>query len=315
MTAAIQPSGTLSCLQEILFKPFAEGAERVNRAIEGVNLHHILHSKMSLLERSWSLLVGVCLMIPLINSILWICMKTFGNPEVLTEPLAPESPIIPVVDSPPMAPEAPPIIPAQDIFKDRPTEVRRIIYKGTANDIDFENSYRFETYEDRYQVVSHDGPIRSETTFDLNWNQQTHHIKMGEATNVFVKKEFDSLRITGTHEGNPVDKELKLEKLSYPWIQQPSTGFRPFVLSKDHTLHFYGIHPQTHEIEECIARKSTEQLDPYGEVIKVSFTLNRFPVNWVSLGDAYFDPETGDLLKMNYRLGLFAWGEFHIVND
>jgi hypothetical protein len=312
MATAIQ-SGTLTCLQEIFFKPFAEGAERVNRAIEGVNLHHILHSKMSLLERSWSLLVGLCLMIPLINSILWICMKTFGNPEALTEPFTPESPIIPVWD-PPLLVENPPVIPAQDIFKDRPNEVRKIIYQGTANDAVFENSYRFETYDDRYQVISHDGPIRSETTFDLNWNQQTHHIRMGETTDVLVKKEFDSLCITGTHEGNQVDKEFKLPNPSYPWIQQPSTGFRPFVLSKDHTLHFYGIHPQTHELHECIAKKETVQLDPYGEVVQVSFNLNGFLTKWFTLGHGWFDPETGDLLKMEYRLGMFAWGEFHIVN-
>jgi hypothetical protein len=70
----------------MIFVPYAEGAERVNRAIQGVNLHHIEYPDLDLSDRLWTAITGVLLMIPLINSVIWVAMQSLGSPEKLSEP-------------------------------------------------------------------------------------------------------------------------------------------------------------------------------------------------------------------------------------
>ncbi len=333
MTNAIQQSTTIAFLQEIIYKPFAEGGERINRAIEGVNLHHIQHPKMNLLDRGWSLLVGVCLMMPVINSILWICMKIFGNPEILSEPFTPDSPQAPELGLEEIVVEDPGIAPPQKAFnveppRGMPLSIREMKYRGrvslkseeTENVKETNSNWKFETYPDTYYVTSDDETMHSETSFDLNWNQKTHFIKMGE-TSVRIQRIFNSLIVTGFHNGEQIDRKLELRNESYPWIQQPTTGFRPFVLSTDKTLRFYGVHPIEHVIRECFAEKEDDILEPYGKVTKVSFKFNDVSFGMffnelrTRLGHCWFDPENGDLLKMKYRIGPWNWGESNIVKD
>jgi hypothetical protein len=85
MTNAIQYTPTISCLESIVLEPYLEGAERLTRAINGVNLHHIHHPKIDCSARIRTFVVGMALMTPLINCVIWIFMKTIGDPEKLHE--------------------------------------------------------------------------------------------------------------------------------------------------------------------------------------------------------------------------------------
>ena len=75
--------------QEFILKPMNEGVARINRCFRGVNLHHIDYPKLDWSERIVDLITGCFLTIALINTIFWVIIRTFGNPEVLAHPLAP----------------------------------------------------------------------------------------------------------------------------------------------------------------------------------------------------------------------------------
>src|SRR5579872_5216093 len=81
-------------LYTFVVQPYLEGTERLNRAWQGVDFHSLMPAKFSLKERVVFLLSGICLVFfPLINSIIWLAWKTFGNPETLSDPYIP--PVIP----------------------------------------------------------------------------------------------------------------------------------------------------------------------------------------------------------------------------
>ncbi len=67
-----------------IFEPVFEGIERVTRAWHGINFHHIDYPTLSLKKRVISWLIGTILLIPLINTVIWLYWQTFGNPEYLS---------------------------------------------------------------------------------------------------------------------------------------------------------------------------------------------------------------------------------------
>ena len=70
----------------LIIQPYKEGVERINLFFSGVNpLTFELH-KLTLKERVISLISGILLMVPLINTIVWITMQTFGHPQFLSDP-------------------------------------------------------------------------------------------------------------------------------------------------------------------------------------------------------------------------------------
>lgn len=322
MTVEIQEQRPTFFLQEVLLRPFAEGAERVNRAIAGIDFHDARHSEIGLLQRCWTLLVGISLMIPIVNVVIWICMKTFGNPEILSNPVSGELQPIEAADW----------IPAEEIdlieevaepqpVRGAPLEPPRTVkYTDLYNDETINSDWTFEKFEDTHVVkrVAENNHSEAETTFDLNWNLKTFYIRLPNAK-ATLERRGNSLFIDGVVENNTIKKELKFPNKPYPWIQQPTTGFRPFILSRQTTLRFYGVHPTSYEICECIATKEQDQLANHGKVTKVVFHLNEGLLSLFGgtshLGTCWFDPKNGDLLKMEYRLGVFAWGTSELVKD
>lgn len=69
-----------------LLEPFLEGSERLTRAWHGVDFHSLGQKPLSLKERAISWLIGMTLMIPLMNTVVWAAWKAFGNPEQLANP-------------------------------------------------------------------------------------------------------------------------------------------------------------------------------------------------------------------------------------
>lgn len=73
-----------------LLEPYLEGCERINRAWKGVDFHSVNLAPLSLKKRVVSFIIGICLLIPMVNLIIWIAWQTFGNPEKLSDPYSPE---------------------------------------------------------------------------------------------------------------------------------------------------------------------------------------------------------------------------------
>ena len=74
-------------------QPYWEGFERLRRAVHGVNYHLITEPRISLKERVVSLAVGTLLVIPLVNTIVWVAMQVFSEPEKLGPPFIPKGKI------------------------------------------------------------------------------------------------------------------------------------------------------------------------------------------------------------------------------
>jgi hypothetical protein len=87
MTTATQPISTSigSWANRTFILPYAEGAARVNRAFLGIDLREIDSPKINLTNRCIDILTGLVLFIPILNSILMVFFRTFGNMEILTQ--------------------------------------------------------------------------------------------------------------------------------------------------------------------------------------------------------------------------------------
>lgn len=93
-------------IHEHLIQSPLEGAERINRAWQGIDTHSLNRTPLSIKERVISLIVGIALMLPFVNTIIWIAWQTFGKPERLSDPFSPEieptrpPPLLPLVPQP-----------------------------------------------------------------------------------------------------------------------------------------------------------------------------------------------------------------------
>lgn len=69
-----------------LLQPLLEGVERLNRVWSGREEFHTFESKSLTLEhRAIYLLSGLSLVIPLVGTIVWMVMQTFGQPDHLSD--------------------------------------------------------------------------------------------------------------------------------------------------------------------------------------------------------------------------------------
>lgn len=81
MSISIQtrPATTDAWLYAYILQPHIEGAERLNRAWTGMDLRTFEPTVLSLKTRLIYLISGLALIIPLIASIVWVFMQTFGQ--------------------------------------------------------------------------------------------------------------------------------------------------------------------------------------------------------------------------------------------
>ena len=81
---ATVPANNYSTLQAIDQKPRGEGYQRLKRAVLGVDIVQIERPRRALSERIIDLLVGLALILPIINAIIWICMQKVGGADTLS---------------------------------------------------------------------------------------------------------------------------------------------------------------------------------------------------------------------------------------
>lgn len=70
---------------DLLLKPYLEATERLNRVWAGIDFHSLYYRPLSLKERLVNLLSGTVLLLPLINTVIWVFWVTVGNPEILSD--------------------------------------------------------------------------------------------------------------------------------------------------------------------------------------------------------------------------------------
>jgi hypothetical protein len=251
-------------------------------------------------------------------------MRTFGNPAMLSDPFTPSPLRFPPLD---LSDDDEPIIEGIEeefavtspIYA-APLNSRSIKYRDESNDITYDFEWNFKTYKEMHVAKRTEEGNQSEmeASFDLDWNQKTLFTKRLPRWEITMIREGGALMVNGFLDGKRVDKVLKFPNKPYPWIQQPQIGFRHFILSKQNKTHFYGVHPESIEITECLAIKEQVHLAPYGTVIKVEFYLNEGMLTLfgpLHVSTCWFNPKNCDLLKCEYRLGLFAWGKSNIIQD
>ncbi len=85
------------------------------------------------------------------------------------------------------------------------------------------------------------------------------------------------------------------------WIQEFDFSIRDFVLSNDHSIKFYTVHPTRLSLHHMVAIKSNalDRVTIQGksrDALRIKVTLVGIKkMMWKA--DLWFDPETGDLLK------------------
>ncbi len=71
-------------LHEQILRPYLEAIERLIQAWNGVDFFSIYQPKLSFKSRLISLLIGIVLLIPFFNIIVWKGWNVFGHPEILS---------------------------------------------------------------------------------------------------------------------------------------------------------------------------------------------------------------------------------------
>src|SRR3989344_5738573 len=84
-----------------VLEPYAQGCELINRAWNGIG-SSLEQNRLSLRDRIVCWIQGITLMLPLLNTIIWLAWQTFGQPEKLADPFCPETTSPPPLFIPPL---------------------------------------------------------------------------------------------------------------------------------------------------------------------------------------------------------------------
>ncbi|MDE3046467.1 MAG: hypothetical protein KGJ02_07475 [Verrucomicrobiota bacterium] len=71
----------------MILHPYQEGSRRIRRACSKKDPYRFDHPPLMLKDRVISLVAGLLLLLPFINTIIWVWMRTVGQPDVLSDPL------------------------------------------------------------------------------------------------------------------------------------------------------------------------------------------------------------------------------------
>lgn len=302
-----------------LLAPYLQGVEMMNRAWSGVNFYSLTLPSLSLKERVISWLTGVVLLLPLINCIIWIAWQTFGKPVILFTSYCPEgaasSPSIAypqpnrqashVALPPPL--QMPPAAPGEA----RPTEL--FSYNETGKNSLIRTNWKIEHHPHLIVAQQYCDEYSSVSIYKPDWTLSEFHNETIEGRKKVDIWLTDSkhMRVCIDKNNNepPIDKIFELTE-SIPWIQQPTVGFKNFILSHDTEMSFYGVIPENPIkffpfwgpkppwLMKGIAKKvGLEEVLGQGKLMKVEVTSTwGFPYNLFK-GEVWFDPATGVLRK------------------
>lgn len=311
-------------LHENLIRPQNEGIERVKRAWHGVDFHCIYNSKLSLKDRAISFLIGLFLLIPLFNSLVWKGMETFGKPEILSPPpyfqknldvsnsnieivQPPSIPLLHPSTPTPFSPISPKarVVPVQ---ANNEVRIEPIRYSETTEKVTTYSDWVLTHGSNGLAATRDSSNDHSEIRYNPNGDMEDYqYISHNGQIRFHAKLSGRSLQIEGEKDGKKIEKSYILPG-NFPFIQQVTLGFMKYFPSFPDTLHFYGINPvdEDYPLTHLIAKKVKEEIDPaLGKLTKVYINL----AGWRYLfwtAEVWFDSKTGILKKMVANSGPFT---------
>ena len=303
MVSAVSPLGR-DWIYGLLIQPYKEGSERINRAFAGVDFLTLELRPLSFKERAVSLLTGIVLMTPLINSIVWFAMQTFGAPDSLTDPYIP-----PEEEPPPPGPlpiaelEVPPAleeVPVALAPSPPLPPTKRFEYMERVGDCEEVCRWKVEEFPDFTSTTKESDAELVICRYAMDGYIQDYHFNYQDHSAEFrVQKEEKVLRAMGK-KGDKVEERVHHLKDSIPWIQQLTVGLKPFLDSSDEKLEFCIVNPKDLNVYKLLAEKrKTEHVPGYGDLKRVDVRSGSFFYNLLGLGGKlWFDPLTGELKKM-----------------
>jgi hypothetical protein len=241
-----------------------QGVELVKRAWHGIDFHSFQRPSLSIHDRVSSFLTGILLLIPVVNTVIWIAWKTFGNPKLLIDPFTPEIEVRSPPQTAPVEEEAP-----------APGSSLALKYKENEDEVQWIK----EEAGDQTVIKVRSPKYQSNSTYNADWRVQEYHYREKEGV------KFDAILLNENEVSIAVNGEkpiiIKKEK-PLPWIQQPTVGFRDFILSDKQETGFYSVVPELPKIlrylpflakppylMEIAARKVGFEEFPSGKVVKM----------------------------------------------
>jgi hypothetical protein len=285
--------------------PYLQGAAMITNAWNGVDFSYVGHKALSLKERVVTWLIGVVLLIPLINTIVWFAWKTFGRPDELFDPYCPErvSPLAQRNAADSHSIEIPGVSqPAQVESVNNSTKVPErevFIYKSSAGNI---NQIR-KTQGDVTNVKETFGGAVVEAAYNPQGQILKSNYKKEEKEYDTFMDTHRNLQIVFKNNGIQTHSETHQLKPNIPWIQQPHIGMKQFVLSEPSKMDFCMAVPYeawwlSSHLFQGVATKKTETVSGFGELVKVVLVpSNSILARIVGCWILWFDTK-GNLVKM-----------------
>jgi len=320
MTSAISHSMVIWS-QAYILEPMNEGTARINRCFRGVNLHHIDHPKLDWSKRIIDLITGSLLMIPLINTVIWIFIRTFGNAEFMAQPMAP-IPFKPWNEA--IAASETAVVAHAELIspttEEKPLKLRKFqMNEQLKNNPEYVVEGEVKSYRDLHVVTRNCEHYTSEAIYNIDWALQSLKYKCDTEVmkvDVVLEKFNNVISITGIKDGKTVNVKHILKDTNMPWIQQ-SNGYRPFILSKNNKLSFYGIDPRDSSLTELTVEKvGFKEVPGFGRCLKLATNFKSAWGNLLpfSLADCLYNSTNGDLVSTNYGVRPFAWGQSKLIH-
>lgn len=280
-----------------LLEPCLLGCERLNRVWGATDFSSPQTDSPSLRERIVLWIEGIAVLSPIVNTIIWITWKTFGDPdpEKMIDPFCPE-----VDPPPPPAPAPLPFVPIKETPK---SEIERYRYHEIfKSGKEITTNWTIEHLADTI-VIKQDGgeEFQSTSIYRRDWTQIEYHIQLKDET-------FDLLLIEPKKIQVKYKKETKLTEVifdleeSIPWIQQIPLGLHSFIDSDKKQTNFYFVlppHPLNEKIEltKMVAHKEgVVEVPGHGKCTKVTYNPTSF-FQQIFKGTLYLDPITKQLRK------------------
>lgn len=286
-------------LHEQILRPYLEAIERLIQAWNGVDFFSIYQTKLSFKSRLISLLIGIVLLIPFFNIIVWKGWNAFGHPEILSPIYANGSKEIEKLPSFSMPETQDEVKPAEIVLQldSEPDKIKRCRYSETTKKGLFYFDWT-EEHLDKEIIITENYPGKntSRSRYSKDWHLLEYEYR-GIHGDDYLKAWVDNkaIHVIANRGTKRHVRKFSLHK-PYPFIQQPTWGFINFLRSSDKSLDFYGVHPEYLLFAHLVAKKGKiEALEGHGPLQKVTILTAGIPI---TIGELWFHPETHQLHKM-----------------
>ncbi len=156
--------------------------------------------------------------------------------------------------------------------------------------------------------------ISTKALYNLNHELQSITFA-NKNDNVYMERKGNCILIIQFTGEEKKSYEIKLPNPSLPWIQQ-SQGFRPFLLSWNQEIEFYGVDPICLAVRHYKAVKTSRIEDQvYGDSQKIEIRYSRgLSINVdAPLLEAWHSPKTGQLHTLNYNFSDEIYGSSKVI--